>query len=122
MSLTNQINSYIQKQSVKVIPRKRIYSFNEYSQKQIREFGLQFNKELIQAIPIPEGKKKKECRKTLSIINNQLRSVDSIDSVSSSLDNSIQQEMIPESTINLPYQLCQDEYGQLYVIYSQMTQ
>ena len=66
----NIIECYEQKKAKKVIPRKRIYTYNKMNQDQMREIGEQTNKKLLEKITMLPGKKKRECCQILSSLQD----------------------------------------------------
>ena len=64
----NEIESFEQKKSQKVISRRRISNFNGMSQEETREIGERMNGIIVKELPIENGKKKKECVKIIECL------------------------------------------------------
>jgi hypothetical protein len=88
----NQIESYEQKKSHKVISRKRIFRYNEMNQEETRRIGEEMNKKIVELLPIENGKKKRECEKIIDSFHWE-------NSISSShLNENIQNEIQQNSS------------------------
>ena len=74
----NSIESYEQKKSKKIIPRRRIYSYNGMKQEETREIGAEMNRKILEKLPIQEDMKKKESAKILYSLDDATNGINTI--------------------------------------------